>query len=76
MIRIVQLLSKKIDVINSTKYGYHTDKIKNYTVYDFILQKIFSLIQEDPKNIIIREKYKQMYKNMKEEMVSIVINED
>jgi len=45
-------------------------------VYDFILQKIFTLIQEDSGNIIIRQKYHKIYKKMKEEMVSIITNED
>jgi hypothetical protein len=40
------------------------------------LQKIFNLIQEDARNIVIRQKYQQIYKKMKEEMVAIVTNED
>ena len=70
------MLEKKLQSVDQNKYGGYSIKIKNYTVYDFILQKIFSLIQENPKNIKIRTQYSKMYKRMKEEMVSIVINED
>lgn len=40
------------------------------------MQKIFSLIQEDTKNINIKQKYRRAYKKMKEEMVGIVTNEN
>lgn len=67
---------KKVETIESTKYGNQTQKIRNYTVYDFILQKIFRLIQEDSSNIVIRQRYQKIYKKMKEEMVTIITNED
>ena len=60
------MLTKKVEAIDPEKYGSHTERIKNYTVYDFVLQKIFALIQEDSKNIVIRKKYQAIYKKMKE----------
>lgn len=68
------MLTKKIKGIEKQKYGSHAEKIKKYTIYDFILQKIFNLIQEDSKNIVIRQRFEKIYKKMKEEMVSIITN--
>ena len=66
MERIEQFLIKRLEGVDRGQYGKHTDKIKRYTVYDYIIQKIFSLIQDDSKNMIIREKYQKVYKKMKE----------
>lgn len=66
MKKMEEELLKKIEAIRSSKYGCYTEKIKNYTVYDAVLQKIFNLIQEDTKNIDIRKRYQRLYKKMKE----------
>lgn len=66
---------KKIEVVESESYGRYAERIRHYTIFTIILQKIFSLIQENTKNIEIRRRFKRIYKNIKEEMVSIVTNE-
>lgn len=58
-----------MEAIEQLSYGKYADRIKHYTIFDHILQRIFSLVQEDTKNIEIRNKFRNIYKKMKEEMV-------
>ena len=65
-----------MEAVDHLGYGRYGERIKHYTIFDHILQRVFSLIQENTRNIEIRTKFHNIYKKMKEEMVSIVTNEE
>ena len=74
--RFEEELVARVEAIDQMNYGRFAERVKHYTVYDMILQRVFALVQEDARNIAIRDKFQPLYRKMKEEMVAIVTNEE
>lgn len=74
--RLETAIVRKVRAVDPLQFGRYADKIKNYTVYDHILQKVLALIQEDPNNLPIRTRYQGLYRKMKQQMVAIITNEE
>ena len=65
MNRLEQDLLRKVEAIDQLNYGKYTEKVKHYTIFDMILQRVFGLVQEDTKNIKIRTRFQEAYRRMK-----------
>lgn len=65
MTRLEQDLLRKVEAIDQLNYGKYAERVKHYTIFDLILQRVFSLVQEDTRNIEIRTRFQEAYRRMK-----------
>ena len=54
-------LRQKVKTVAGGKFGKYVQQLQKYIIDSEILQKVLTLIQDDPENMFIRHKHRQIY---------------